>query len=104
MRVTLKDVALRAGVSAKTVSNVVNGTGRFSPEVRARVESAVAALNYVPNFSARGLRNGRTGLICLALPNLSTPYSAELIREFVLAAARRDLGVQIGRVGRAQIG
>ena len=99
MRVTLKDVALRAGVSAKTVSNVVNGTGRFSPEVRARVESAVAALNYVPNFSARGLRNGRSGLICLALPNLSTPYSAELIREFALAAARRDLGVQIEETG-----
>jgi DNA-binding LacI/PurR family transcriptional regulator len=99
MRVTLKDVALHAGVSAKTVSNVVNGTGRFSPEVRARVESAVAALNYVPNFSARGLRNGRSGLICLALPNLSSPYSAELIREFALAAAGRDLGVQIEETG-----
>ena len=43
-------------------------------------------LDYVPNLSARALRNGRSGLIALALPDLSTPYSAEMAHHFVVAA------------------
>ncbi len=52
-------------------------------------------LDYVPNLSARGLRNGRTGVIALALPDLATSYSAELAHHFVVAAARSGLSVQI---------
>lgn len=61
MRHRLKDVAERAGVSVKTVSNVVNGYAHVRPDTRARVEEAIAALNYRPNLSARNLRKGRTG-------------------------------------------
>jgi DNA-binding LacI/PurR family transcriptional regulator len=95
MRATVKDVAQRAGVSPKTVSNVVNGTFRVSPETRSRVEQALVELDYVPNLSARGLRNGRTGVVALALPDLATSYSAELAHHFVVAAQRRGLNVQI---------
>ncbi|MET1007969.1 MAG: LacI family DNA-binding transcriptional regulator [Propionibacteriaceae bacterium] len=95
MRATVRDVARRAGVSPKTVSNVVNGTFPVSPGTRTRVEEALAELDYVPNLSARGLRNGRTGVIALALPDLATSYSAELAHHFVLAAGRRGLNVQI---------
>lgn len=95
MRSTVRDVARRAQVSPKTVSNVVNGTFPVSPETRRRVEVALQELDYVPNLSARGLRNGRTGVIALALPDLSTPYSAALTRAFVEAASRRQLTVQI---------
>jgi DNA-binding LacI/PurR family transcriptional regulator len=56
MRPTVKDVAKLAGVSPKTVSNVINGVVFVRPETRARVESALAELDYVPNMSARGLR------------------------------------------------
>ncbi len=95
MRATVKDVALRAGVSPKTVSNVVNGTFPVSPETRARVEQALLDLDYVPNLSARGLRNGRTGVVALALPDLATSYSAEVAHHFVVAAGQRGLNVQI---------
>ncbi len=95
MRATVKDVALRAGVSPKTVSNVVNGTFPVSPETRARVEQALLDLDYVPNLSARGLRNGRTGVVALALPDLATSYSAEVAHHFVVAARQRGLNVQI---------
>ncbi len=95
MRATVRDVARRAQVSPKTVSNVVNGTFRVSPETRRRVEVALRELDYVPNLSARGLRNGRTGVIALALPDLSTSYSASLTRAFVEAAGRRHLTIQI---------
>ncbi len=54
---TLRDVARVAGVSAMTVSNVVNGhLDRVGPDVAKRVQSAVATLNYRPQSSARSLR------------------------------------------------
>ena len=95
MRATVKDVAQRAGVSPKTVSNVVNGTFPVSPATRSRVEQALVELDYVPNLSARGLRNGRTGVVALALPDLATSYSAEVAHHFVVAAQTRGLNVQI---------
>lgn len=95
MRATVKDVARLAQVSPKTVSNVVNGTTPVSAAMRARVEAAMRELDYVPNLSARALRNGRSGLIALALPDLSTPYSAEMAHHVVTQARDRGLGVQI---------
>lgn len=100
MRATVRDVAKLAGVSPKTVSNVVNGTVRVSPPTRAKVEQALAELDYVPNLSARGLRNGRTGVIGLALPTLETPYSAEITKHVVAAAGRRGFGVQVEETAR----
>ncbi|HWY82958.1 MAG TPA: LacI family DNA-binding transcriptional regulator, partial [Roseiarcus sp.] len=55
MATTLHEVARRAGVSAMTVSRVVNGRGRVDSETRQRVEEAIQALDYVPNRIARGL-------------------------------------------------
>ena len=95
MRATVKDVAKLAGVSPKTVSNVINGIVFVRPETRARVEQAVIELGYVPNMSARGLRNGRSGMIGLALPDLLRPYSAEVIHLVVELAHQRGWGVQI---------
>ncbi|GAB3798692.1 LacI family DNA-binding transcriptional regulator [Humibacter antri] len=99
MRATVKDVAALAGVSAKTVSNVINGIVFVRPQTRERVEKALAELDYVPNLSARGLRNGRTGVIALALPDLATPYSAEMAHHFVEAAHERGWGIQIEETG-----
>ena len=94
-RATVKDVAARAGVSPKTVSNVMNATFPVAPATRERVERAMAELDYVPNFSARGLRNGRTGMIALALPELNTAYSAEMAHHFVNAARGKGWAIQI---------
>jgi DNA-binding LacI/PurR family transcriptional regulator len=94
-RATMKDVAALAGVSAKTVSNVVTGTTAVREETRKKVESAMRQLDFVPNLSARGLRNGRSGIIALALPDLATAYSAELVHLIVAAAHDRGLAVLI---------
>ncbi|HEV7955827.1 MAG: transcriptional regulator, LacI family [Microbacteriaceae bacterium] len=94
MRPTVKDVAALASVSPKTVSNVMNGIVYVRPETRSRVEHAIAQLGYVPNLSARGLRNGRSGVIALAMPDLSTPYSAEMAHHFVEVAHEQGWGVQ----------
>ncbi|GAA3773928.1 LacI family DNA-binding transcriptional regulator [Plantactinospora mayteni] len=95
MRHRLKDVAELAGVSVKTVSNVVNGYIHVRPDTRARVLEAIAALDYRPNISARNLRRGRTGIIALAVPELDIPYFAELAKHVVSAAARHDWTVLI---------
>ncbi|WP_435587933.1 LacI family DNA-binding transcriptional regulator [Micromonospora aurantiaca (nom. illeg.)] len=99
MRHRLKDVAERAGVSVKTVSNVVNGYQHVRADTRARVEEAIAALNYRPNLSARNLRKGRTGVIALAVPELDIPYFAELARHVVTAAADHGWTVLIDQTG-----
>ena len=80
MRVRLRDVAEHAGVSVKTVSNVVNGYVHVSPAMREKVQASLEELNYRANLSARSLRRGRSGVIALALPALDMPYFAELTR------------------------
>ena len=52
-RVTLRDVAQAAGVSLKTASNVINGSGRMTDETRAKVESVIKDLDYRVNVAAR---------------------------------------------------
>ena len=98
--VTMRDVALLAGVSIKTVSNVVNDRPHVRPTTRTRVKDAISELGYRPNFSARGLRSGRTGVIGLAVPELRLNYFAELADEVITAAASRGLSVIVSQLGR----
>ena len=96
-RTTLKDVAERVGVSAKTVSNVVNGTGWVTDELKLRVRVAIDELGYRPNVAARNLRSGRSGMIAVALPDLSQPYFAELASDLVRAAQERSITVLVNQ-------
>lgn len=91
----LSDVAKRAGVSVKTVSNVVNGYIHVSAETKARVEAAIEELDYRPNLAARNLRSGHSGVITLAVPELCVPYFTELAAQVLRAAERRGLTVLI---------
>jgi len=77
---TISDVAKRAGVSAMTVSRVVNGTGHTSAATRARVEAAIGELGYVPNALARQLRSKRTKTIALLVSDISNPYFTTIAR------------------------
>lgn len=99
MAATLHDVATLAGVSIKTVSNVVNDYQHIRPSTREKVLAAIAQLGYKPNISARSLRSGRTGVIGLALPELSLSYFAELADAVIRAAERHKLVVLIEQTG-----
>jgi DNA-binding LacI/PurR family transcriptional regulator len=116
MNVSLKDIAKLAGVSVATVSNVVNGYRPVGKATRERVRRAIDELGYSPNVSARHLRNGRTGIIALAIPELTNPYFAELaaatIREATLHGytllldytdGDRDKELEVSAGFRAQI-
>jgi len=91
----LQDVAQAAGVSVKTVSNVVNGYVHVSATTRARVEQAIEDMGYRPNLSARTLRRGRSGVIALAVAEVDMPYFAELARWVIQAADSSGLTVLI---------
>ncbi|TRY19702.1 LacI family transcriptional regulator [Tessaracoccus rhinocerotis] len=95
MAATMQDVARLAGVSAKTVSNVVNDKPHVSKETRVRVRRAIDKLGYELNVTARNLRKGRTGLIGLALPELKLPYFAELADSVIREAEKVGLRVLI---------
>ena len=95
MAVTLRDVAARAGVSTRTVSNVVNDFNHVSPSMRAKVRAALDELNYQPNLLARGLRQGRTGIVTLLVPYIAVPYFAELAHEVVECATELGFTVMI---------
>lgn len=77
---TIADVAKLAGVSAGTVSRVMNGAENVNPDTRSRVEQAIANLGYQPNFQARSLRNKRTDTIALAIPELTNYFWTTIAR------------------------
>ncbi|KJL48657.1 HTH-type transcriptional regulator DegA [Microbacterium hydrocarbonoxydans] len=99
MAATLHDVARLAGVSIKTVSNVINDYPHIRPTTRERVEAAISELGYTPNLTARNLRSGRTGAIALAVPDLSLAYFAELAAEVIAAAEAAGVVVLVEQTG-----
>lgn len=95
----MKDVAEHAGVSTRTVSNVVNNFVHVSPQMRELVQRSLDSLGYQMDYVARGLRSGRTGFVALVVPNLSEPYFAELAEAVIRAAQRKHLIVLVEATG-----
>lgn len=99
MPATLRDVAERARVSVRTVSNVVSGYEHVSERMRERVRQAIEELDYRPNPVARTLRTGRTGMIALVVPEIDVPYFSELARDVISAAGEVGMRVMIDQTG-----
>ena len=77
---TIVEVAKRASVSIATVSNVIRGTKRVSPELQARVQAAIRELDYSPNAIARGLKVKQTRMLGMILPDITNPFFPGIIR------------------------
>ncbi|TNM59736.1 LacI family DNA-binding transcriptional regulator [Aliirhizobium smilacinae] len=78
--VSAKEVAHRAGVSRSAVSRTFTPGASVSEETRRRVVEAAEALGYHVNHLARGLMRNESGIVCLIVSELDTPYRASLIR------------------------
>lgn len=76
---TMGDVARMAGVSASTVSHVLNGTRKVNADTRMRVEAAIEATGYRRNVAARSLAGGRTHTVGLSISALTNPYFGSLV-------------------------
>jgi LacI family transcriptional regulator len=79
---TIRDVAIRAGVSPATVSNTLSGVRGVTGERRRAVLEAVAALGYTSNHAASSLRRGKTRTVGIVVPNLGNEFYAGLVREW----------------------
>lgn len=77
---TLKDVAAYAGVSMKTVSNVVNDWPYITDETRRKVQDAIRTVGYRPNQMARSLVTGKTFTIGAVIPDISNPFFGMALR------------------------
>lgn len=77
--VTLDDVARLSGVSPITVSRALRGARNVSPDLQARVQTAVDQLGYVPNVAARALASARSSHVAVLIPSLTNQLFVELI-------------------------
>lgn len=93
MAYTMKEVARRAGVSAATVSRVLNKTHYISAETEKRVLEVVKEMNYYKNVHAKRLSTGRSDLFGLVISEIANPYFPEIIRGF--QAAAWDVGFDV---------
>lgn len=82
MEATIYDIARRAGVSAMTVSRVLNRTNAaiaVSESTKQKVKEIAKELNYTPNFMAKALRKGQSGLIGVVIPDVTFSYLPETL-------------------------
>jgi LacI family transcriptional regulator len=77
---TIRDVARHADVAVGTVSRVLNGNKTVTPDIRARVESAIAKLNFAPNSFAQGMRSGAKRSVGIILRDITVPALANFVK------------------------
>jgi LacI family transcriptional regulator len=93
---SVKDVALHAGVSVGTVSNVLNRPDKVSRATAERVRRAIAELGYVRNDAARQLRAGRSRAVGLVILDVGNPFFTELARGAEDEAAAAGFSLIVG--------
>ena len=105
-RVTIKDVAKEANVSAATISYVLHNKESISQDTKDRVHAAIEKLNYVPNLSARGLVSSESRLIGVVIPQtedtdmlmFTNPFYSEIIGNIEYVARTNGYRVLISGV------
>lgn len=96
---TLAEVARHAGVSAATVSRVMNGRMVVSPKVRERVLRVVRQLNYAPNVHAQALAGGRSRTIGMIVSNIENPFFLGVFMALEESATQQDYEVLVEHTG-----
>jgi LacI family transcriptional regulator len=104
-RVTLQDVADRAGVSLTTASRVVNeGSRKVGPAMTDRVIRAVAELGYTANLQARAVATGQSSMVGVAVHNIDDPYFSSIAAGLIDATHARKLLVCISSTSTGEAG
>ncbi|WP_256757078.1 LacI family DNA-binding transcriptional regulator [Cohnella sp. WQ 127256] len=94
--VTIYDIAAKAGVSAMTVSRVINNTGKISDKTRSKVRRVMEDLNYVPNHMARSLVLQQSNLLFLLITDITNPFYTTLARGAEDAAKKHGYRLLFG--------
>lgn len=99
-KVTLADVARRAGVSLASTSRALNGQVASAATVE-KVHRAAAELGYIPDSAARSLRTRRTGQLAFAVADIGNPVYVEMMREIEAVVAAMGYRLVVSRTGDA---
>ncbi|NYI42194.1 LacI family DNA-binding transcriptional regulator [Demequina lutea] len=102
MTVSVRDVALHAGVSVGTVSNVLNRPDSVRPATFARVSAVIAELGFVPNAAARQLRAGKSTSIALIVLDIGNPFFTDVALGVESRAALEGMSVMLANSGDNQ--
>ncbi|MCS5732325.1 LacI family DNA-binding transcriptional regulator [Herbiconiux daphne] len=92
---TMQQIAAAAGVSVTTVSHTLSGKRPVSSETALRIRGLIDQFGYVPDAGARRLKSGRSGMIGLAVPDISHWYFGRIARGVEELANERDYGLII---------
>ncbi len=82
MSISMREIAKLAGVSSATVSRVINGSSLVTDETARRIQKIIQDLNFVPNTSAIHLKNGKSQIYGIIIPDLTNPFFTELVKIF----------------------
>jgi DNA-binding LacI/PurR family transcriptional regulator len=82
MSVSIREIARLAGVSSATVSRVINGSNLVTEQTAQRIRKIVRDLNFVPNTSAIQLKNGKSRIYGMIIPDLTNPFFTETVKIF----------------------
>ncbi len=100
--ITVTDVARLAGVSAMTVSRVINHPDKVPAATVARVQAAIDESGYVPNRAAGGLRSSRSRLVAAVVPTLTGSIFLQTIESLTARLAASGYQLMVGQSGYGQ--
>jgi LacI family transcriptional regulator len=92
-KISIEDIARRAGVSHTTVSRALRDSPLISPEVREEIKRLAREMNYVPNAIAQSLQNQRTNTIGVVVTSIADPFYAEVVEGIEQVARSAGLSV-----------
>ncbi|SHH68001.1 LacI family DNA-binding transcriptional regulator [Clostridium grantii] len=99
MKITISDVALKAGVSVATVSRVVNNQVGYSEKTKEKVLKVIEELNYTPNAIARGLASNSSSTIGVLVPYIPTNIVSTIIKGLETSASDKGYSIIISNTG-----
>jgi LacI family transcriptional regulator len=98
-KITIYQVAQRAGVAISTVSRVLNNSPNVSQKTKDKVNEAISALNFRPQVSARKLASREPQMLAIAVPSFTTPYFNEVLKGVKDEIKDLDLDIVIYNTG-----
>jgi len=99
MKVSIYDVAKRAGVSVVTVSRVINNATTVRGTSKAKVMKAIEELDYQPSAAARSLAKGKTNVIGMLVPDMTDPFLMEVVQTVDLELEKRGYFLALSVIG-----
>lgn len=98
-KITIYQVAQRAGVAISTVSRVLNNSPNVSQSTKDKVNEAIKDLNFRPQVSARNLASRKPQMLAIAVPSFTTPYYTEVLKGVKDEIGDLDLDIVIYNTG-----